>query len=544
MELSSITGVSGGSLEHPADWTSNFLVRPRMQRHESLTGYWLRLTYQNGLERASLLSKEGMPSRLKRLRVCPLCLSERDHVWPTAWDDALWPICSIHHIWLVDQCSACGRYFMLQFIGYRQCKCGQEFSELPTAAIPRRMLALLPSPAHRDIAFRLGSLSAYGLEGKSLGAAAKRHITSLRVQMLIEGASILEDWPTAFETVLRRIQVPSENPAAIRSIGQAFPGLMKFVRGMTDGGLREKMRSAIINFAESTENSPNPIVGKINGSRRSTSLTALAREMNVSYKRMAAAIGMDGQLRSETGRRQARLHVISRDQIASIRARLFEFTWLADAARHTALPTSRLKALARAGILEQRGHSVAVQSLYGLDSSLRVARPLTAGLKSMRLATALRFWVAIDDTAVAFKAIIEGQVRLSRKSPQSRIGDLMVCVDDLRSNVTFAMPSLSVSEAGRILGLSSSTTYELIRAGLIVPLFCKLKNRNTMRIDNSCLTAFQTRYVKLSELCKAEGTRPKNVANWALQRGIEVVSGPSIDGVRQYIALRPKGAAM
>lgn len=101
--------------------------------------------------------------RTSQCAVCPLCLDGCKAI-RGSWDLAAVAACSAHGCWLVDQCPRCRLAFSWKRPGVAKCLCGYDMSRVPTTPAPPAACALtgilehrltdeLPMRAGRDLGF-------------------------------------------------------------------------------------------------------------------------------------------------------------------------------------------------------------------------------------------------------------------------------------------------------------------------------------------------------------------------------------------------------
>ncbi|MDB5800575.1 MAG: tniQ family protein [Rhodocyclales bacterium] len=173
MPSSSYGSCSGSASENAVSikTKSSMLVTPTPYADESASGFMLRLSTVNGLDKCmrelhrflqissadvghmnalqiSLLARGESVSVLKRpkgarrprstgnmTRVCPLCLAA-DGYRRLQWDLTYQVACNKHNQLLVTHCSQCGVHLSHQFDGLFVCRCGMDLRELNADAAP------------------------------------------------------------------------------------------------------------------------------------------------------------------------------------------------------------------------------------------------------------------------------------------------------------------------------------------------------------------------------------------------------------------------
>lgn len=100
----------------------------------------------------------------------------------------------------------------------------------------------------------------------------------------------------------------------------------------------------------------------------------------------------------------------------------------------------------------------------------------------------------------------------------------------------------SLGEAASALGVKEQVAYELADRGLLETTTLRVGRRSSRRVSARAIEAFAVTYVALGKLTSAAGIHNHVALAWARSLGLEVVSGPAVDGARQYFIKR-RGAA-
>ncbi|RBB37269.1 hypothetical protein DPV79_21525 [Burkholderia reimsis] len=138
---------------------------------------------------------------------------------------------------------------------------------------------------------------------------------------------------------------------------------------------------------------------------------------------------------------------------------------------------------------------------------------------------------------------MNGVVRLvveSDKVPALR--QIFADRDHLISAVQMPVESrshISIVEAARRLGVKQEVMYHLINIGLFSTRTGKLRRRAAQVVDADELKKFSQQFLPLSTVARAMGISARQAPSWAREHGIEIVTGPSVDGGRQYWIRKP-----
>ncbi|WP_232505815.1 hypothetical protein, partial [Burkholderia thailandensis] len=98
---------------------------------------------------------------------------------------------------------------------------------------------------------------------------------------------------------------------------------------------------------------------------------------------------------------------------------------------------------------------------------------------------------------------------------------------------------ISIVEAARRLGVKQEVMYHLINIGLVGTRTGKRRRRTARIVDADELKRFSGQFLPLSTVARAMGISARQAPSWAREHGIEIVTGPSVDGGRQYWIRKP-----
>jgi hypothetical protein len=94
---------------------------------------------------------------------------------------------------------------------------------------------------------------------------------------------------------------------------------------------------------------------------------------------------------------------------------------------------------------------------------------------------------------------------------------------------------LSIPEAAVALGFKQEVTYHLVRRGLLSSTRRRVGRRVESFVSPGDLRRFSAMYQPLVNLASSAGIGSRAALAWANAAGLEVASGPTVDGGRQYI---------
>ena len=109
--------------------------------------------------------------------------------------------------------------------------------------------------------------------------------------------------------------------------------------------------------------------------------------------------------------------------------------------------------------------------------------------------------------------------------------------------VSVGIDFLSKDEARRVLNVKWEVLCHLIRHGHLRTTERRVGRRCSEVVLLKELERFRAIFIALSTLAKRSGICAKQAPSWAQSAGIHLITGPTIDGCRQYIARVPQSDA-
>lgn len=93
---------------------------------------------------------------------------------------------------------------------------------------------------------------------------------------------------------------------------------------------------------------------------------------------------------------------------------------------------------------------------------------------------------------------------------------------------------LSIPEVARALRLKQEVAYHLLHVGLLRSVSRHVGRRPARFVELPELKRFQASFAPLVRLAEGSKVAGRQALDWARATGLELVSGPSVDGGRQY----------
>ena len=532
------------------DIFSRLLVRPQPHSLESERGYWLRIASENGLSFPKWLLDQGEKCPVGMTRCCVECLSSPQPLWRQEWEDPHTYWCAEHLTWLVDVCRSCMRPLRWSALRFLECSCGHDLRANPSSAVDHSLLTLIDTSVASTRELRLlGTFVIHGPSGKPGKKLHRMRMDDARAQLLA-GAEVAERWPERFMDELERHRVFGHAKGSAQLLREALPGIARLTRLLPPRAWRQRVAAAIDDYCHASRNRAVPIVGRDALVRnRPPTLKAVATELGVRVEAVAqmidsGAASIRGIRITSAGRRR---RVVSEQDLPALRSMLDDKVEIKGVASLMALPTSRVKELITAGLLKRvDGHLSRSQAHLMLESEQLMAVSSASDLADpVPVRAALRRWVKKTETAELIRAISNGALQVHKASPTCPLGEWHIsaaCLSELLTQHRASDPAhLTLGELSARLGLKADTVRDLIRVGLLEARHGLIRGRRCWCVTRQEMARFVASYVPLSFLTTKANVRQRDGYAWATRQGHLVVTGPNVDGSRQYFVRRPVG---
>lgn len=527
-----------------------FLVRPSVFPDESFLGYRIRVAFANGLSNPGWLdhSDARLPKGHSIARWCPLCLTDSSGYWYEDWYSGP-AACFKHQCWLVSACSACRRTLRWKQVRFANCTCGAQLQDVHAYSFSTEILRLVAEQSDSDLgalsveerwnlARFLGALSQFGLRDKPLKKAS-RQTENVEQLLVTTGASLIADRAACFE-LLDRVRAPQASVNNVPLLSQVFPRLLTILRKQLNEAERRWMLDLLNAYVTSSSRHGSALLWERKGVARHAHKELLTRPKtrNPAIATMLAQTGVSIPVRRTRAGRQK--FVINQADLESLRKAGHSLVPLKTAARYAGMSTGRIQALVKAGLITSTGTRIDTGSVNRLLGCIVAngVQNAPAFEDPVSLADALRLYVPVEASAGFFKGLMNGAVRLVFET------DKVPALRDIfadRTGIVSAVPvpaesgsQISIVEAARRLGVKQEVMYHLTKMGLVRTRTGKLRRRATRVVDVDDLQEFTEQFLPLFTVAKAMGISAREAPGWATHHGFEIVTGPSVDGGRQY----------
>lgn len=516
-------------------------VRPARRTHESRPGHWLRVAHANGVQEPTWLLAGPEKHALAVVRMCPRCLSQPYPLWQAGWLDRTRPFCGKHNIWLVDRCDRCAELLRWNRVRYISCRCGKDLRDLPVVPMMlEERQALLVDGTPLRVLLWLGSLVIHGLKAKPLKKASRCAQADV-VELAHEGARTASDWPTAFLKALDAMRMDEPGDDRLHLLNDALSGLTKRIAGLRCRDWQVRVSQALDMYAQSSCRTAAPVVGRNVHGAPQTTTRGVARQLGIRVERLIAALDVvtDMEVATRSTAAGRRRRVFSKDAIAQVRDKINDEISLKLASRMLGLTTARVARLISAGRLRQSASRLSRREVEQLIATVQsTAKGNTPPEDAVELEWALRHIIPRDQTDRFFESVLAGDLTLYRGMGGPHLPRLLLGKEEVHDWCHPPRSWLTIPELADRLHLKQQVAYHLVRAGLIPVDTVPINSRLTQVVAIGAADDFERSFEPLSRRLSREGVDPRQGLRFASANGIEPISGPRIDGGRQYFVRR------
>ncbi|RQZ15562.1 hypothetical protein DIE15_15315 [Burkholderia sp. Bp9031] len=517
--------------------------------------------------------KESWLNRI-RMRWCPACLAE-DHYMRSAWSLSIFVACPTHNTMLRESCDACGKVLTWRSGSHMQCTCGRRFTEMTMERAPEthttlmqwysgngsRQLVSSEQRASRRLVTPFARLSQtqllrllHALAPHISARPTHRHGRTPGLQNLSTAANYVDQcaqlllhWPYSFQTMMAKYD---ERTTTETSIRRKYSALYRLLYKTLAGNEFDFMRREFEAYLD------GHWYGAIDGRHRAfskrkwhTVLSAadIRRELGCSRGviwRLISTGGLNARiLRSPMGRRFA---VADANSVAQTRAALRDVIDLHAASELLGISRRRIRILLSAGLIGEAPNyhrskwSISVHEVRRLLDLPTCDRADHSPEETLLLRHVLRHMCRDNAVFVSvIESLLSGAVRTFGKASGVRgIGAYLVHKDDVRSVICDAKrlpPStMSAQVVAQVLSIKEEVAYHLIRSGLLPHDVYRVNGRTIDLVTKDDVVKFRSTYVSLVDIAKRWNVSPKAALRRLSERGVDAITGPSVDRSRQY----------
>lgn len=549
-----------------------------------------RLRVLLGLEDAVLARMENAAARPGYLRVlgeplhralvtlpfrrfCPDCLDEACY-HRQVWDILPLDACTRHGTRLVCDCPACGKPLTWNSGVLHRCSSPDCRHDLRRATGVAVDIASLDAMAGFERAFVDGLPLDFGPVGMPTGellrlacylglfSAVPDSTGHLPADLLREdiapglvlgaGLAALQDWPRGFEELLDRLRSGLDRRRGRAGLRKSFGPLAAWVQGPACASFGTDVLEA---FNSYVARQPDLATRAVEVSRLRAAEPIQSRRVTAAHARrmLGASVGRLEVLAARydlyevapTGKGAAtlvrgdRLHELCLAKDAHLDRKA--------AARRLGVSKETLLSLETAGVLgtvpeDARIVEFRIYRVADIDGLLRqlegAAVPATSTAPAGQLVR-VDALARYSSTVEVLRAVLEG-----RLVPQALDGGavgvrrLLFEPTNVSRLSAPASRTLSVVEAAEVMRVKREVCLHWARTGLLASTEGSRRPEKGTRISREAIAEFGSRYLLAPEYAARHGVGTKWVARHLAKLGVAPVSGPSVDGGRQYVFRR------
>lgn len=236
--------------------------------------------------------------------------------------------------------------------------------------------------------------------------------------------------------------------------------------------------------------------------------------------------------------------VVTDAVVTKVREHLDDFQSARAAQRCFGLTAARLERLADAGLIRRRNGRYSSSSIQALLRKIPLAAEVSkrCDIREQRarcsLHRALRLHVSHRQTADFFTALTRGELKAWQASAErGHVSELCLVESEVKAwNQASAAPceEVLIPQAAVLLGLKQQVTYHLVRVGLLKTSDRLVGRRKCRVLSQQEIHRFRSEISPLSRLASLNGIDFRSAQRWAREHRLVLVSGPGIDGGRQF----------
>lgn len=524
----------------------------------------------------------------REVRYCPRCLAD-DYYYRFEWQHSLYTVCHIHQIVLLDSCWDCGK--SVSWNHFRKCTCGSCLEEHPSTIaqlgeveISRQISVILWKEIYKfhgsgpPKAMPLGPYDAligdYGIQNFSkLIDILGRHASGLSMQRMNKlanfknikvarqivsaAARLLSDWPmNLYQFFLDYGTYNEAVPGQYRK-PRSFNALINELHWNLN--FREEpnlVTSVVTNFLAKHESYvlKQHHIGFIEEQKEYKEYLPLhvaAQKMGISIRQFENFISK-GIISSSIKQkeREENFVLVHRDSLAVVESHLSDRISRRRAGEILGISEGHIYQLLECGFIEaaktRNGPSnLNVFSRRKLNEFLASFAWHTDNNENHDKNNSISVDV-INNFYLSYTREFEDLMRalvsrdlmvIGQDESLNGISGFLLRKDDFLSwkeRQPFYGDDITVEEAAERLSIEEEVTYHLVRKGLI-PSNVEMKGRKKCRLLNPMnIESFKMKYVAAEELAVVWKISPNNVVEKLLEQDIMPITGPTLDGCKQY----------
>ena len=512
-------------------------------------------------------------------KFCPLCLDDEPY-HRVLWDLTLVTVCPMHAVRLQSHCHACGHALDWRVGPLTHCPsaaCAADLRTAPTIRLPESEMAgmramsrliktgrcdefgpeigKLPVNEQIYLMFRLGLLA---MDRRLMPRPAnfvKGNLEAVH-RVLHEGWLICSQWPAAFNDLLDRRRLRSQGRKGHYGVRKSFGDLYGCLEQRNEPFT--KLLSAafldyILGCPEVMTRAPAVQRARSEAQLENRFITLVEAQelLGVGYKTVREVAERCGlYIVPPTG--SGVPAVLRADLVHALHLELSQLLTKKDV--QAALGTSKRNVdhLLKAGLLvgkvapeDPRMVRIRGESVRTLIDRLEGKVVPATGSKPTVTIAAIAWRVCVPRMQIPdlVSAILDGKLVPSRLSPRARGLRRLLFTEQEAERFLSELKevpgrTLNVVEVAERLGVKQEVAYHWVRIGLLPTTIVESEAETGRRITEAMLADFQREFVTGPEYALKHRLGRRWVAKHLEMAGVQQVSGPTVDGGRQYVFRR------
>lgn len=515
-------------------------------------------------------------------KYCPHCLTESGHMrfW---WSLAVVPACPKHRVLLLDHCPSCGKPMEWKRPETLCCPCcGSDYRKAKAPKASDRLVTLssfflqaLGAPSGTDfsklpevftgLSADLAAELVYLLGGYATGLAkgkAHRLMAKATTQQVIDvfagAGAILLDWPNGFRGLLRQVGsrqgISATNSGLEREFGPFYKALhalrhkdCQFLHQEFSAYIQQEWSGGFLTSKNTRLATATP------GSRRFVTRAEAARLLKIRPENLIRLLDR-GQLqgvRRQMGKRQ--MVLIVHEGLSCAQSHVAELVTGKQIGNLLGLSKGPVRAILYRNLLRPaRGPGIDgyCQPMYRrsdvemlLGAVLGDAPPGREADDIISMESAIRKVTAVGLTiADIVQEVLCGRVQVAAQDiDQPGLKRALFIAADVEAmiqrNHVASGHRHTLPETAHRLGLKQQVLYHLVNVGLVASTQEQRGSRTIRMVEADERHRFSQTYISAAEIAMHLRTSPRSAVEEMRQQGITPITGPGVDGGRQWFFL-------
>lgn len=515
----------------------------------------------------------------KGARYCPLCLQDH-HQWRVEWELYFYDVCHIHQVWLLDQCTSCGKKLDWSRTHLTRCACGATLQYEDVRQAPQSLVdlsnvmsqkILLPDGPIKflrplELADIQQTQKLIRYLGNYMAAAPGRNPLKMKDagdlnhswSVTTLAAEHLNNWPEGFHQALTHLERRNRSDGR-PSLNDAFGSAYHYVfNNMRDAAFREvRTQFELWISAEWRGGVARRNKRLINVMLEDASwIPAMAAcdYLGISLQRLELLI-REGTIEGEThiSEKGRKFTMVRRDNLEAVKDQLFGMIDMNTAKDILGLQKRRMRQLLtllfrdvkKIGSTAGAPWAISRQEVNQIiDLAVDVPVVSIPDEDCVSFGHVLKYWTwtnqEIADFLIAVKkkeVLIINQLDTDRgvAAWNFRLDALKNWHVRLHQGLT---EWLTISQAAKLLGTKEQVAYELVKLGFLPVEIMPYQKKRGSRVRRSAIETFNEHYIFATKIAEQFNRSYRWVLSSLERHHIRPISGPGIDGSRQNLYRR------